>query len=147
MSADLSANKICDCSKGHRSKKAEKKLPYILGLVIAILPKCPFCVFGYSTVLTMCSGEQIRHYTPNNFHWLPIVLAFMLIGSLVWNFKDRLSLYALILSFLGTALVAYAELFSGSALLYYIGVFFLFSSVIVNGRFRATFRRFNIFFN
>ena len=121
----VNSNK-CDCNSiGWRNKK-NSKLTYLLSFVVAILPKCPFCFFGYSTVLTLCSGKNIHHYSPNNLNWMPIVLIGILIISMIWNFRGLLSYFALLFAFLGAMLVSYSEIYSGSEIHYYIGVAILF---------------------
>jgi hypothetical protein len=144
MSLNNSVEKICSCKKERKQNNKTIKTSYALSFLIAILPKCPFCAFGYSAVITMCSGNNIHTYTPSAFHLLPIALASLLTLSLVWNFKGRMTYYALSTALLGTAIIAYTEMQIGNATLYYIGVVLLFLSVLINGRFSATLRRFKI---
>jgi hypothetical protein len=142
MSINQKVEEICVCKKQHKQNSKTIKTSYILSFLIALLPKCPFCAFGYSAVITMCSGNNIHTYTPSAFHLLPVILASLLTLSLVWNFKGRMTYYALSLAILGTAIIAYTEMQTGNAPLYYIGVMFLFLSVLINGRFSAILRRF-----
>ena len=58
MLTNSAFDKICTCKRNHVQNKRAKKFSFLMGLVLAILPKCPFCVFGYSAVLTMCSGAS-----------------------------------------------------------------------------------------
>jgi hypothetical protein len=142
MSINTSIEKTCSCKKERKQNDKTIKSSYVLSFLIAILPKCPFCAFGYSAVITMCSGNDIHTYTPSAFHLLPIALASLLILSLVWNFKGRMTYYALSVALFGTAIIAYTEIMTGNATLYYIGVVFLFLSVLINGRFGAILHRF-----
>jgi hypothetical protein len=141
MSINNAVEKICSCKKECKQNSKTRKTSYVLSLLIAILPKCPFCAFGYSAVITMCSGNDIHTYTPSVFHLLPVLLASLLTLSLVWNFKGRMTYYALSVALLGTAIIAFTEMQTGNATLYYIGVVFLFLSVLINGRLRAILRR------
>jgi hypothetical protein len=141
MSVNHSVEEICVCKKERKQNSKTTKSSYILGFLIALLPKCPFCAFGYSAVITMCSGSDIHTYKPSAFHLLPIILASLLTLSLVWNFKGRMTYYALSVALLGTAIIAFTEMQTGNATLYYIGVVFLFLSVLINGRFSAILRR------
>jgi hypothetical protein len=142
MSVNHSVEEICVCKKERKQNSKTTKSSYILGFLIALLPKCPFCAFGYSAVITMCSGNDIHTYKPSAFHLVPIILASLLTLSLVWNFKGRMTYYALSVALLGTAIIAFTEMQTGNATLYYIGVVFLFLSVLINGRLRAILRRF-----
>jgi hypothetical protein len=144
MHTHKSVRKICVCKKEHQQNTKTSKASYLLGFLIAILPKCPFCAFGYSAVLTMCSGKNLHAYTPSSFSLLPIILALIIIASLIWNFKGRISYYAIATAVLGTALIAYTELQTGNETLYYIGVSILFISVLLNGRFQRFQKRFTI---
>ena len=143
MSIKHSNDSICVCQKTKPPNKQAKKASYFLGLLIAILPKCPFCAFGYTTVLTMCSGKNLHTYIPSTFNWIPIFLSLILISSLIFNFKRPLSIFAILIALLGTSLITYAELFTGSETVYYFGVFMLFISVLFNGRFQYLLKNIN----
>jgi hypothetical protein len=141
MSAECTIKSTCVCKKKVYPNRKIQKSSYFIGLLLAILPKCPFCAFGYSAVLTLCSGKSIHTYIPNYLHWLPIALAILLVVSLIWNFKGRFSYYALWLAVIGTAFVAYAELQTGNETIYYIGVVLLFGSILLNGRLQRVWQR------
>jgi hypothetical protein len=144
MSSKHSNDSICVCQKAKPPNKQAKKASYFLGLLIAILPKCPFCAFGYSAVLTMCSGKSFHTYIPSSLNWIPIFLSIILIFSLIFNFKRPLSIYAILIALLGASLITYSELFTGSETLYYFGVLMLFISVLFNGRFQYLLKRLNV---
>lgn len=144
MHKEKSVKDTCICKRAQRQNTKLRKTSYLLGFLMAILPKCPFCAFGYSAVLTMCSGKNLHTYTPSIFSLLPIILALIIIASLIWNFKGRISYYAISIAVLGTALIAYTEMQTGDETLYYIGVSILFISVLLNGRFQAILNRFTI---
>jgi hypothetical protein len=143
MSENIESKDICVCNKTQRQNKKIRNSSYVLGLFIAILPKCPFCAFGYSAVITMCSGKNLHTYSPSSLNWLPILLAFLLLISLLWNFKGQTSYYAIAIAVFGTGIIAYSELITGSEITYYIGVLILLISVLLNGRFRYLFKKIN----
>jgi hypothetical protein len=144
MHTEKSVKEICVCKKTQKQNTRTRKVSYLLGFLIAILPKCPFCAFGYSAVLTLCSGKNLHTYTPSAFYLLPIILSLIIIASLIWNFKGRMSYYAISIAVLATGLITYSEMQSGSETLYYVGVTLLFISVFVNGRFQRILNRFNL---
>lgn len=144
MSAECTIKSTCVCKKKVYPNRNIRKSSYVIGLLLAVLPKCPFCAFGYSAVLTLCSGKSIHTYIPNYLHWLPVALALLLVASLIWNFKGRFSYYALSLAVFGTGLIAYAEFQTGSETIYYIGVLLLFGSILLNGRLQRVWQRFKM---
>ena len=84
----LNENKICSCQKQQKLAAPRRRFPLLLSLAIAILPKCPFCIFGYTSVMTMCSGAAIESHTKGNiFAYLPLALAILVILSFFLNFK------------------------------------------------------------
>jgi hypothetical protein len=143
MSEKIESKDICVCNKTQRQYKKIRNSSYVLGLFIAILPKCPFCAFGYSAVITMCNGKNLHAYSASSFNWLPILLAFLLLISLLWNFKGQPSFYAFAIGLLGTGIIAYSEIITGSEMTYYIGVLILLISVLLNGRFRYLIKKIN----
>ena len=134
----ISETKICSCKKQANIKKpvSQQKLPFFLSLIIAILPKCPFCIFGYTSALAMCSGTTIEsHKAGNAVAYLPLVLATFVVVSLLMNFKGRRTWYALGLALFGTLLINWSALWSGNLMAYFSGAFFLFLSIFINGSF------------
>ncbi len=129
-------NKNCICKKQQNAPAHQRRFPFLLSLVIAILPKCPFCIFGYTSVMTMCSGGVLQSHTQGNFWaYLPLVLAILVIVSLVMNYKGQKTLWALNLAVLGGACITWASLFSGNLSAYFGGTCLIFFSVFLNGSF------------
>ena len=53
----------CSCANKKTIKYNKNKgYPLLLTIIIAILPKCPFCVLTYSSAIAMCSGVNIYHH-------------------------------------------------------------------------------------
>jgi hypothetical protein len=135
-------NKDCVCKK--RTTKTSKKstLPFLFSLVIAFLPKCPFCIFGYSSVLTMCSGATFHTYNPTFWSGLPLILTALVLISFIFNFKGTKTYVAAGLVFLGALLLYGATFIYGSLMLYFLAVVLIFLGVFVNGSFQYFYKRF-----
>jgi hypothetical protein len=127
-------NKNCTCHKKQNAVAPRRRFPFLLSLVIAILPKCPFCIFGYTSVMTMCSGTALSTHTQGNiFAYLPLCLAILVILSFFLNFKGQKTFWALGLALAGTACVTWSSLFSGNLTAYFGGAVLIFLSVFMNG--------------
>lgn len=134
--------KNCLCKK-EVARKEKPPLPLLLSLLIAILPKCPFCAFGYSCVVTMCSGAKLHQYTPNAYGIIPVILAFILILSFLFNYKGRKTQIAMALAVIGTGLVSLSQFITGSPPQYFMGTGLIFFSVFYNGSFLHFWQRFS----
>lgn len=78
----------CGCKRQEKQRKRQR-MSFLLTLLVAILPKCPFCAFGYSSVVVMCSGAKIHNYQANVLGFLSIPLAFAVLISLCWNYRGK----------------------------------------------------------
>ena len=103
------------------------------GVVIAVLPKCPFCLLAYSSAVTMCSGATLNDHSPQWISLISIGLALLVIYSLIRNYRGDRTAFALILAVLGTGLVAYSELISGQLKGYQVGSVLILSAALLNG--------------
>jgi uncharacterized protein (DUF983 family) len=134
----ISETKICNCKKqtNFNSPVSKSKFPFVLSLFIALLPKCPFCIFGYTSVMAMCSGTTIEsHKAGNTVAYLPLLLSTFVVVSLLMNFKGKKTWYALSLALFGTLLINWSALWTGNLMAYFSGSFSLFLSIFINGSF------------
>lgn len=131
----------CLCKK-KIALKDKPPLPLLLSLFIAILPKCPFCAFGYSCVVTMCSGAKLHQYTPNVYGIISVILALIVIASFLFNYKGRKTQIAMALAMLGTCLVSFSQFITGSPPQYFMGTMLIFFSIFFNGSFMHFWQRF-----
>ena len=128
------ANKNCQCKKQGNTQKY-RSAPLLLSIIIAVLPKCPFCIFGYSSVLVLCSGTPAGPQNPLFFQLVPPLVVAGVALSLWWNYKDRRTWVALAMTVLGGAIVWQAQQRTGDLYLYYAGAGLIFVAVFVNGPF------------
>jgi CHASE2 domain-containing sensor protein len=121
----------------HQAESRRGKLwSGLAGLLIVILPKCPFCILAYSSAVTLCSGTKLYNHSPAWTSWISIGLAGFILLTLLWNYKGSRTLLAIALAFLGSALVLSSELYTGELATYYAGAVLLLFGIWVNGSFR-----------
>lgn len=130
----------CPCRKKNGYRKRQP-VPVLLSILIAVLPKCPFCVFGYSSVMVLCSGTRIYDQNPVSYWYLPVMVSVAVALSLWWNYRGRRTWWALALAVAGGVLITQAVRFGGSEALYYAGAVLIFTGVFVNGRFMPLWRK------
>lgn len=128
----LAKSKNCTCSSKKTNLK-KRNLPILFTIIIAILPKCPFCIIAYSSAITMCSGQKIYDHSPTAASAISILLALVVIGSILLNYRDIRTVFAFIFALVGGALVTYAELYTGEMLLYNTGASLLLFAAFLNG--------------
>lgn len=123
----------CGC-KRQKKQRQRQRMSFLLTLLVAILPKCPFCAFGYSSVVVMCSGAKIHNYQANAIGFISIFLAFAVLISLYWNFRGKKTWLAVGIAILGIIPLVYAQLISGNPLQYFLGTGLILLAVLLNGR-------------
>ena len=138
----------CHCKKQKEAKVIPPKTATssigsaLMGIVIALLPKCHFCVLAYSSAITLCSGTKIYNHTPAWTSYISIGLALLTLALILINYKGLRTLLAASLVIIGCLLISYSELKTGEIAFYYGGTFSLLFGVWVNGSFYHFFRKF-----
>lgn len=131
----------CPCPKEKKPKRQARPLSVLSGLLIIVLPKCPFCVLTFSSAITLCSGAKIYQHVPGWASFISIGLAALILALLAWNYKGRRTLGAAALALLGSYFIISSELRTGELGEYYRGAFFLLLGVWMNGSFYFFFRQ------
>ncbi len=127
--ASTAAKENCQCS-GRKKPGKRNAYPVVVGVMIALLPKCPFCILAYSSAVTMCSGTG---HTPGVLSFLSIGLALVIILSLMFNYRGYRTLLALSAALAGGILVAVSELITGNLGSYQSGAYLLLFAALANG--------------
>lgn len=123
----------CSCPGAATTKEAKpRSYPLLLGILIAIIPKCPFCVLAYSSALTLCNGSNFYMHQSGWTSWLSIGLAAFTLIMVLVNYRGTRTLIAAGLIILGSVLIIRAELYTGQLQVYYTGVVFIFSGIWTN---------------
>lgn len=134
MTPPLTKNvQSCGCKRKEKERK-QQRMSLLLTLFVAILPKCPFCAFGYSSVLVMCSGARVHTYEANKLGFISIFLALGILISFFWNFKGKKTWHAVALATLGLCALTHAQIYTGNVNEYFIGTSLILLAVLLNGR-------------
>lgn len=124
-------SKCCKTAPPRSGKKVQSSwLPAIL---VAILPKCPFCIMAYSGAVTMCSGNNLYPHAGSYMSYITLLLALIIIIGIGFNFKGRRTYWALATSGLGMMLILLSQFIFLSSFWYYFGSSLLFLGIWLNG--------------
>jgi uncharacterized membrane protein len=126
----------CNNKCFNRPNKRNKYNKFILPILFAILPKCPFCILAYSSTIMMCSNTTvcISDNSPLTIGITGFFSALALIG-LFFNKKGIRTYLALAVASLAISTIMYSVIKNGGQSLYYLGVITLFISIWINGSF------------
>jgi hypothetical protein len=125
----------------------KKNSNVVSGILLVILPKCPFCIMAYSGTIMLCGKDTLIEKQFNHISPLSIALSaffcLIIIGGLLLNYRGSRTRYALGLSALGTMMVMQSVAIGGGQQLYYPGVAILFIAVWLNGSLLSILRKIN----
>lgn len=131
----IEKNTCHTCGKNNRVSK--RNFGLLGGLLLALLPKCPFCIMAYSGTLMLCAKDSTsisEHiYTSTTTILLTSFFCLVTLLSIFFNKRGIRTRYALLISLFGTCLVIISTLFYGGWGLYYTGVAVIFAGVWLNG--------------
>lgn len=119
------------CSTNTKSKVANRS-SFLSVLFVIILPKCPFCIMAYTSAITMCGGHDMYMATNNWVSYIPIALAVIINGLIIYNWKGSRTSFALFLSLTGLVFVSLAHQLILSSDFYNYGTAFLFVAIWFN---------------
>ena len=142
-SSKQAKHKNCSCKKKYNLKG----FPLVITILLAVLPKCPFCIMAYSSAIMMCSGTVYSEFEPNWFSYLSSLLSLVILTSLVFNNRGRITKYAFLMAMIGSLLVIYSQLISGVPIFYWIGTNLLMIAALLNGNFIPLIRQLSNWMN
>lgn len=124
------------CADETKSPGSVKYSSWIPGILLALLPKCPFCFMAFSSTMLLCgegttiSSERLYQSTPT------IVLSGIFCAASIFGIllvrRDIRTFYALLLALTGATMVMSSVLKGGGMSLYYTGTIIIFSGVWLN---------------
>ncbi|MDH4296862.1 MAG: hypothetical protein OEV74_11315 [Cyclobacteriaceae bacterium] len=132
---------LCKCPSERNAKVKNSHASLVSALLIALIPKCPFCILAYSTAITVCSAKAMPHI-PGWTSYVSISLAMITLFIVLYNYKGTRTLIACATILLGAALISHSELYSGNIAEYYTGSVALFTGIWANGSFLFIVRMF-----
>jgi len=107
------------------------------GILLVILPKCPFCIMAFTGTALLCSEGAIVETTRTHNNGLTILITALLclLTALAIGLKKRgqRTWYALGIAGMGMSALMYSVIRGGGQSLYYAGVLLVFIAVWLNG--------------
>ena len=131
----------CKCASKKELKSNSSISPIFTGVLIAFIPKCPYCILAYSSAITMCSGAKVYTNAPSWTSYLLLVLAILTVLFILMNYKGRRTLIAATFASTGSLLMLASQFYTFDINHYYIGTFLLLFGVWVNASFRFFYRQ------
>lgn len=120
--------------KGNRS--------WLPAIVVALLPKCPFCIMAYSGAISMCSGNTIYPNAGGYSAYITLCIASLVILSILLNNKGQRSVVASLIATAGIISIGASQFLYLGAVSYYLGVVLLFFGIWYNGSFFYFYRKY-----
>lgn len=136
--------KSCCTTHKCNARVNKKYISWLPAFIIAILPKCPFCIMAYSGAMTLCSGTTLYPNAGTYSSYVAIGLSILVLASIAFNYKGKKTNIAILLSLLGIISLIFSQFILINQLPYYIGVGFLFFGIWYNGSFSFFYQKYMI---
>src|SRR5688572_15943979 len=123
------------CKKKKIVSEGKKPFGFLTTILLVLLPKCPFCLMAFSSTVILCGkagGVSELTLTSATTIFVTSFFCFLVLISILFNYRDARTKYALLLVATGCALVMCSVCIGGGLLLYYSGVILLFFGVWLN---------------
>ena len=133
--------KLCGCKAKDSRKERNSISPLLTGIVIALIPKCPYCILAYSSAITMCSGSKMYMQSPGFSSMILLGLAFLTLLFIVLNYRDKRTILAIAFVCAGSLLMLACQFYTFNMNHYYLGTFLLLFGVWVNASFKYFYRQ------
>ncbi len=126
----------CDpCSKKRISIHGKKYIGLLTGILLALLPKCPFCFVAFSSTLILCGnagGMATRTFSSPATLGFSIGFCLLTLISIILNYRDARTKYAIFLVVSGSCMVILSVTTGGGYAMYYGGILVIFTGVWLN---------------
>ena len=135
----IAVSKIKDdcrpCKKKKRVSEGKKQVGLLTTILLVLLPKCPFCVMAFSGTIILCGkagGVSETSLSSSTTSFITLFICVLVFLSILFNYRDARTRYALILAAAGSAMIIYSVGAGGGLSLYYAGVILVFAGVWLN---------------
>ncbi len=124
------------CAGENKAPSGTKYASWIPGILLAVLPKCPFCFMAFSSTMLLCgegatlTAERLHQSTPTIL--LSGVFCAAAVAGILLVRRDIRTFYALLLAVTGSVMVMTSVLKGGGFGLYYAGTSIIFTGVWLN---------------
>lgn len=114
-----------------------KSFGIMTGLLLALLPKCPFCVMAFTGTALLCGEGSVMEVSRTHNSLLTItvtgVLCVLTLAGIALNRRGKRTWYAISIACLGIAMIMFSVIRSGGQPVYYSGISLVFFAVWLNG--------------
>jgi hypothetical protein len=119
------------------SPGTRKSFGIMTGLLLALLPKCPFCVMAFTGTALLCGEGSVIEVSRTHNSLLTItitgVLCLLTLVGIALNRRGKRTWYSLAFASAGIAMIMYSVIRSGGQPVYYGGILIVFLAVWLNG--------------
>jgi hypothetical protein len=124
------------CKKRNTVSAGKKQFGLLTTILLVLLPKCPFCFMAFSSTIILCGkaggATELNHSSSPATIFITSFFCFTILLSILINYRDARTKYALLLSATGCLLVVYSVCTGGGIPIYYSGVILVFIGVWFN---------------
>ena len=105
------------------------------GILIALLPKCPFCIMAYSGAVTLCSGTSLYPNSGSTAIYLSLGIGIFIIATILLNNKGRRTMISLAICSIAIGLLLLSQLVLMDSTVYALASLILLFGIWYNGSF------------
>lgn len=116
--------------------------PILTGVLIALFPKCPFCVMAYSSAITLFGGKMLFPNASMYSGHIIVGLSLIVLLGIMLNFKGKQTMVAGGITILGISLLALNQFFDAPKPIYYTAMVLLFFGIWYNGSFNYFYKKY-----
>jgi drug/metabolite transporter (DMT)-like permease len=120
-----------------KNQVKENKNGYLSSVILlAILPKCPFCIMAYTSTAILCSNKTIET-TSNSSSTIFItsLLSLLILVGIFFNYRGKRTYWSLFIVSIGIIFTLYSVIKDGGSQLYYLGIAIIIFGTWLNGSF------------
>ena len=129
-------NQNCHCLSKRKAQQRKESASILGTLLIAFIPKCPFCIVAYTSAISTCSTASMSEGIQNWSWWLSLILSAITLLLVIYNFKGTKSLIAIGMILAGSMAILLSKMNSfWFEEIYYTGSVLLLWGVWMNGSF------------
>lgn len=127
--------KNCSSKQNCNNSKILPLFSWMPGILIALLPKCPFCIMAYSGAVTLCSGTSLYPNSGSTAVYLSLGIAIFIMGTIYLNNKGRRTMISLAICSVAIALLLLSQLVLMDNVIYTMASLILLFGIWYNGSF------------